>query len=47
MLARQFLVGTGLLIALYLGLAYATNGGKLLGSGASAYVSGVRVLQGR
>ncbi len=35
-MGRQLLVGTGLLIALYLGLAYATNGGKLLGSASSA-----------
>jgi len=44
---RTVLVGTGMLIALYLGLSYATNGGKLIAAGTQGYVAGVRALQGR
>lgn len=44
---KSALVWTGGLIAVYLLVSQATGAGRLLQSGASAYVSGVRVLQGR
>lgn len=44
---RTVLVGTGVLIAVYLLVSNATDAGRLLASGGSVYVQGVRVLQGR
>lgn len=35
------------LIVVYLLVSHATDAGKLLGAGSSAYNSGVRTLQGR
>jgi hypothetical protein len=44
---KTLLVGTGILVAIYLGVSHATEGGMLLNSASTAYNSGVRVLQGR
>lgn len=44
---RQVLVGTGLLIGVYLLVSRATDAGKLIAAGSSAYNTGVRTLQGR
>lgn len=44
---QTILVGTGGLIALYLALAHATDGGRLISAGGSAYSGAVRTLQGR
>lgn len=44
---RKIVVGSGVLIGLYLALAHATDGGRLLSAGSSAANSYVRTLQGR
>lgn len=44
---KTLLVGTGVLIAIYLIVSNATNAGKLITAGGNAYAGGVRVLQGR
>jgi hypothetical protein len=44
---RTVLVGTGALVALYLALAHATDGGRLLSAGGNVYTGAVRTLQGR
>lgn len=46
-LARRFLLGTGILIGVYLLVSNATGAGTLLGGARDAYVGGVKVLQGR
>lgn len=46
-MVKTALVWTGGLIAVYLLVSRATDAGRLLQSGASAYASSVRVLQGR
>jgi len=45
--AVKILKGGAILIGIYLGLAYATNGGKLLISGKDAAVPIIKVFQGR
>lgn len=45
--ARTVIKWTGGLIALYLGLYYATGAGNLLKTGGSVYAQGVKTLQGR
>jgi len=44
---KKFLVGTGVLIGIYLLVSHATDAGKLLTSASGAYAGGVKVLQGR
>jgi hypothetical protein len=44
---RTILVGTGVLIGIYLLVSHATDAGKLLNAGGQTYVAGVKVLQGR
>ncbi|HWB38563.1 MAG TPA: hypothetical protein VHA75_21295 [Rugosimonospora sp.] len=44
---RKIVVGSGLLIALYLGVAYATGAGQLIRSAASGASDYAKTLQGR
>ncbi len=44
---RKLLLGTGILIGIYLAISHATDAGKLLTAGGNTYVAGVKVLQGR
>ena len=44
---KKFLVGTGILVGIYLLVANATGTGTLVQAGSNAYNSGVKVLQGR
>lgn len=44
---RTIIVGTFGLVALYLAVAYASNGGTLLHAGGDVYTGAVRTLQGR
>ncbi len=46
-MGKKFLLGTGLLIATYLVVSNATGFGRSVQAASSAYVSGVKVLQGR
>jgi hypothetical protein len=45
--AKTVIKWTGGLIALYLGLYYATGAGNLLKTGGGVYTGAVRTLQGR
>lgn len=44
---KTLLVGTGALVAIYLGVSYATGAGRVIGAASGAYNSGVKTLQGR
>ncbi len=44
---RKIIVLTAVLVGTYLVVSHATEAGKLLTSGASAYGTAVRTLQGR
>lgn len=46
-MTQKFLVGTGILIGVYLIVANATGFGKAVSAASGAYVGGVKVLQGR
>lgn len=46
-MGRQFLKYSAVLIALYLGVAYATGAGKLIKEGTGGTVGIVRAFQGR
>jgi len=47
MIIKKILMGTGILVGLYLLVSHATEAGKLLTSTEGAYAGGVKVLQGR
>jgi hypothetical protein len=47
MVMRQALKGAGLLIALYLGVRYATGAGSLIKAGANGIRTDVTAFQGR
>lgn len=46
-MGKQIIGGTIVLVAIYLGVAYATGAGTLLGTAFSGYSGAVRTLQGR
>ncbi len=46
-MVKKFMLGTGILIGVYLVVTNATNAGRLLQSGGNVYAQGVRTLQGR
>lgn len=43
----KYVKGAGLLIALYLGVAYATGSGRLIDSGSKGAVGVIKAFQGR
>jgi hypothetical protein len=44
---NKVLVGTGVLIGIFLLVSHATDAGKLLTAGGNTYVASVRALQGK
>jgi len=46
-MGKKFLLGTGVLIGLYLVVANATGFGRAVAAAGSAYSGGVKTLQGR
>ena len=44
---RTIVVGTFVVVAIYLAVSHATGAGRILSAAGSAYSGGVRTLQGR